>query len=156
MTRRGLHVAACLSAVLFGSAPAGSAPAGAAERGTPEEALALLRRAVALVEREGPKKAIAAFNDPKGGFVDRDLYVFCMGPDYKMKAHVDPGMRGVDVATLKDPDGKEIGRKIIELSQKGGGTLAYRWVNPVSKKVEDKVSFLEKAGPLFCGVGAYK
>lgn len=151
MTRRGLYVVACLSATM-----ARPALAGAGERGTPEEALALLRRAVALVESEGPKKAIAVFNDAQGGFVDRDLYVFCMGPDYKMKAHVDPGMRGVDVATLKDPDGKEIGRKLIELAQKGGGTLAYRWVNPVSKKVEDKVSFLEKAGPLFCGVGAYK
>jgi cytochrome c len=151
MTTRGLGVGVCLGAVL-----AGSAPAGAGERGTPEEALALLRRAVALVEREGPKEAIAAFNDPEGGFVEGDLYVFCMGPDYKMKAHVDPGMRGVDVATLKDPDGKEIGKEMIELAQKGGGTLAYRWVNPVSKRVEDKVTFLEKADSLFCGVGAYK
>jgi cytochrome c len=151
MTTRGLGVAACLAAGLTASAPAG-----AGERGTPEEALALLRRAVALVEREGPKKAIGVFNDPAGGFVEGDLYVFCMGPDYKMKAHIDPGMRGVDVATLKDPDGMEIGKKMIELAQKGGGTLVYRWVNPVSKKVEDKVSFLEKAGSLVCGVGAYK
>ena len=45
---------------------------------------------------------------------------------------------------------------MIELAQKGGGTLAYRWVNPVSKRVEDKVSFLEKADSLVCGVGAYK
>ena len=30
------------------------------------------------------------------------------------------------------------------------------WKNPVSGKVEDKVSYLKKAGDQTCGVGAYK
>ena len=126
------------------------------ERGTPEEAQALLERAVALVESEGEERALAVFNDRKGPFVDRDLYVFCMGPEYKITAHVDLGMRGVDVATLKDPDGKQIGREMIEIAKRGGGSIEYRWVNPVSKDVEPKVSFLKPAGEQLCGVGAYK
>ena len=130
--------------------------ASAGERGTPEEAQALLDRAVALVEDEGEKKALAVFNDRQGPFVDRDLYVFCMGREYKITAHVDVGMRGVDVATLKDPDGKQIGREMIEIAQRGGGSLEYRWVNPVSKEVEAKISFLKPAGGQVCGVGAYK
>ena len=130
--------------------------ASAEERGTPEEARALLERAVALVEEGGEEKALAAFNDPEGSWVDRDLYVFCMGPSYKITAHVDVGMRGVDVATLKDPDGKQIGREMIEISKRGGGTIEYRWVNPVSKRVEPKISFMLPAGRQFCGVGAHK
>jgi cytochrome c len=128
----------------------------AAERGTPEEARALLDKAVALVETEGAEKALAVFNDRNGPFVDRDLYVFCMGPEYKITAHIDVGMRGIDVATLKDPDGKEIGREMIALAKKGGGSLEYRWVNPVTKEVEPKISFLKLAGNQVCGVGAYK
>jgi hypothetical protein len=126
------------------------------ERGTPEEARVLLDKAVALVEAEGEKAAIAAFNDRHGPFVDRDLYVFCMGPEFKITAHVDPGLRGVDVATLKDPDGKEIGREMIMIAKRGGGALEYRWVNPVSNAVETKISFLKPAGTQCCGVGAYK
>jgi signal transduction histidine kinase len=126
------------------------------ERGTPEEAQALLDRAVALVESEGEEKALAVFNDRKGAFVDRDLYVFCMGPEYKITAHIDVGMRGLDVATLKDPDGKELGREMIKTALRGGGSVEYRWVNPISKEVEPKISFLKPAGNQYCGVGAYK
>jgi cytochrome c len=133
---------------------AGSVPAG--ERGTPEEAQALLEKAVVLVESEGEKKALAIFNDRNGPFVDRDLYVFCMGPEYKITSHIDVGMRGIDVATLKDPDGKQFGREMIEIALRGGGSIEYRWVNPVSKNVESKISFLKPAGNQFCGVGAYK
>jgi cytochrome c len=133
-----------------------TAVASAGERGTPAQAQALLDRAVALVQSEGEEKALAIFNDRQGPFVDRDLYVFCWGPEYKITAHVDVGMRGVDVATLKDPDGKQIGREMIEIAKRGGGSLEYRWVNPVSKQVEGKISFLKPAGGQICGVGAYR
>ena len=128
----------------------------AEERGTPADAQALLDRAVALIETEGVTVALAAFNDSEGRFVDRDLYVFCMGPEFKITAHVDPGLRGGDVATLKDPDGKEIGREMIMIAKRGGGSIEYRWVNPVSKAVETKISFLKAAGTQCCGVGAYR
>ena len=128
----------------------------AGDRGTPADARALLDRAVALVEEEGAAVALAAFNDASGAFVDRDLYVFCMGPEFKITAHIDAGLRGVDVATLKDPDGKQIGREMIMIAKRGGGSLEYRWVNPVSKAVEAKISFLRPAGSQCCGVGAYK
>lgn len=145
------RIVTALAGVLLAAGPA--APE---ERGTPADAQALLDRAVALVGTEGVKKALAAFNDPKGEFVHRDLYVFCMGPEFKITAHLDPGLRGVDVATLKDPDGKEIGREMIMIAKRGGGSLEYRWVNPVSGEVEPKISFLKPAGNQVCGVGAYK
>jgi signal transduction histidine kinase len=148
---RTVHIATWLVTGLLAAGVAS-----AEERGTPKEAQALLQRAVALVESEGEEKALAVFNDRDGAFVDRDLYVFCFGPEYKITAHVDFGMRGVDVATLKDPDGKEIGRAMIEVAQKGGGSVEYRWVNPVSKEVEAKISYLKPAGSQVCGVGAYK
>lgn len=128
----------------------------AGEKATPEEAKTMLDRAVEKVEEDGEAKAIAAFNDPEGGFRDRELYVFCMDQDHTITAHPNADMRGTDVATLKDPEGKPIGEEMIALAEKGEGSVEYKWVNPVSKKVESKISFLKMAGDQFCGVGAYK
>jgi cytochrome c len=143
-----------VSLILAGSL--GLASLAAAEKATPAEAQALLDKAVKLVQTDGDAKALAAFNNPKGGFVDRELYVFCYGPGGKITAHRDPKMVGSDVATIKDADGKEIGKQMVELGAKGQGSLEYKWANPVTSKVETKVSYLKKAGDQVCGVGAYK
>jgi len=128
----------------------------AAEKATPAEAKAMLDKAVAKVEKDGAEKAVAAFDDPAGGFRDRDLYVFCMDASYKIVAHPDASLRGTDVATMKDSKGKPFGQEMIAAAKKGGGTVEYMWKNPVSGKLEEKVSYLKKAGSLACGVGAYK
>lgn len=130
--------------------------AGAGEKGTAAEAKALLDKAVTKVEKDGAGKAIAAFNDPAGGFRDRDLYVFCMDGSYKITAHLDGSLRGTDVATLKDSNGKAFGVEMIAAAKAGGGSVEYTWKNPVSGKVEDKISYLKKAGDQYCGVGAYE
>jgi signal transduction histidine kinase len=133
-----------------------AAGAAAGEKGTAAEAKALLDKAVAEVQKEGTAKAVAKFNDPAGGFRDRDLYVFCMDAGNKITAHPDASLRGTDVATLKDSNGKAFGTEMIAAAKKGDGTVEYMWKNPVSGKVEAKVSYLKKAGDLSCGVGAYK
>ena len=140
-------LAACLAVAM---------PLVAGEKATPAEAQALLAKAVKAIETQGEAKALAAFNDSKGGFRDRELYVFCVGPDNKISASIDPKMIGVDETTVKDADGKEIGKEIAALGAKGGGSLEYRWTNPVSGKVETKISFVKRAGAQTCGVGAYK
>ena len=48
----------------------------AADFGTPEEAKAMLERAVTAV-KEDKAKALDMFNKGEGGFKDRDLYVWC-------------------------------------------------------------------------------
>jgi hypothetical protein len=48
----------------------------AGQYGTPEEAKAMLERAVAAV-KEDKAKALDMFNKGEGGFKDRDLYVAC-------------------------------------------------------------------------------
>src|SRR4051794_4137108 len=53
-----------------------SAAAFAQQGGTAEEARAMLDKAVTAVKAD-KTKAINMFNEGKGGFLDRDLYVFC-------------------------------------------------------------------------------
>jgi signal transduction histidine kinase len=142
--------------VVLAAAVCAASVAAAGERATADEAKALLARAVKQVETDGSAKAVAAFNDPKGGFRDRDLYVFCFGPDGKVTAHTDPARIGQNVADIKDADGRAIGSEMLKLVAAGGSSIEYRFLNPANKKVEAKQSFLQKAGDQVCGVGAYK
>ena len=155
MQRRKVEMKShCLTFTLMVLFAAGAALA--QEKSTPEEAKALLDKAVAEVQKDGSAKAIAKFNDAKGGFQQDDLYVFCMDSSNKISAHPDTAMRGVDAASLKDANGKAFGVEMVAAAKKGSGSVEYMWKNPESGKVEAKVSFLKKAGDQFCGVGAYK
>ena len=38
----------------------------------------------------------------------------------------------------------------------GSGWVNYKWPNPLTNKIEDKSSYVEKMGDYFVGVGIYK
>ncbi len=46
--------------------------------GTPAEAKALVKKAIDYMKANGKDKAFAEFSNPKGKFVDRDLYIFSL------------------------------------------------------------------------------
>ena len=127
-------------------------------RGTPAQAQAMLTSAIAHYEQAGRAQALADFTAKKAPFVDRDLYVFCVGPDRTVTAHgADTKQLGTNIDTIKDVDGKAFGTEIWNTGHKaGGGSVEYRWMNPVTKTVEPKVSFVRKVGTEVCGVGVYK
>ena len=129
----------------------------AAERGTLDEARAMLQKAVAHYHAVGRKQALADFTGKRAPFVDRDLYVVCVGPGGIVTAHGGyPAYVGASAAVLKDANGKPVGSTIWSTgSSKGDGSLEYAMLNPVSKKVERKVSVFQKVGDDVCAVGAY-
>lgn len=132
----------------------------AADRGTAEEASALVKKAVAYIKANGKEKAVAAINDPKGPFADRDLYIFV----YDMKGNnvaIGNGnaskMNGKNMLEMRDADGKYIIKGFIDiLSAKNSGWFDYKWPNPVTKAVEAKSSYVEKVDDLIVGSGIYK
>src|SRR6476660_4154045 len=66
--------------------------------GTPEEAKAMLERAVAAVQ-EDKAKALDMFNKGEGGFKDRDLYVACANASEGLvTAH--PTMKGKQLKAI--------------------------------------------------------
>src|SRR6266568_3484368 len=87
-------------------------PSGAkSERGTPAEAKAMLQQAVAHYQEVGRKQALADFNAKKPPFGDRDLYVFCIGPDLTIVANGGfPQYVGYPAGALKDVNGKSVGK----------------------------------------------
>lgn len=128
----------------------------AGDRGTPAEAKALLAKAVAHYKAVGRKQALDDFTRKKAPFVDRDLYVACIGPDHTITANGGfNSMVGRSADVVKDADGKALGKALWDAAAKGEGSVRYRWLNPVSARVEPKISFARKVGVDVCVVGAY-
>jgi signal transduction histidine kinase len=137
-----------------------SASSGAADsHGTPEEAMAMVGRAIAAIKTEGFDKIVAEINEGKPGrFRDRDLYITINDLNAKNIAHgANPKMQGKDLIELKDADGKYFMRERVQLAAaKGKGWQDYKFVNPVSKQIEAKSMYFERYGDHIINCGIYK
>lgn len=129
----------------------------AAERATREEALALVRKAQAHIKTAGKETALADFSNPKGPFVDRDLYIVVVDLNGKVLAHgANPRMVGKVLLEIKDPDGKAFVREEIEVAKtKGRGWVEFKFVNPVTKDIEPRAVYLENMGDYFVASGVF-
>lgn len=133
---------------------AGAATAIAAEYGTSAEAKAMLEKAVAEVKKD-KAKALAEFTKGEGGFKDRDLYVFCGGPDGNFTAH--PTLTGKSLKELKDKAGKALGAEMYKVAAEGKiSEVSYMWPRPGQTEPVQKVSYVTKVGDQVCAVGYYK
>src|SRR5512145_424786 len=97
-------VLALVMAVLF---VASVGVATAQDKGTAAEAQAMVKKAVAYMKEVGKEKALAEFNNPKGMFISKDLYVWATGMDGTNLSHpYTPALIGKNMYNLKDADGK--------------------------------------------------
>jgi len=131
--------------------------AGAGDQGTKEEAVAMVKKAVEYIKANGNEKAFAEITNPKGQFVDRDLYVVVYDMSAKCLAHGQKAnMVGKELIDFKDADGKEFYKERIELMKKQSTAWQdYKFMNPVSKQIEPKSMYLERTGDLIVGCGVY-
>ena len=156
---RTFTVAAASAALLMFSTATFAQQAG----GTAEEAKAMLVKAVAAV-KEDKTKALDMFNKGEGGFLDRDLYVFCNnvsdGITVAMGNPNEKQLIGQDGRARKDSTGKAYGLELYAAGQKPEGQITevnYMREKPGPNKTPvPKVSFVERAGDIYCGVGYYK
>ena len=129
-----------------------------AQFGTAEEAKALMGKAVTYLKANGQDKAFEAFNNKKGNFVNKDLYIFVLDLNGKILSHgANEKLIGRDMMATKDKNGQLFIKKMVDLAKaKGKGEVEYYWDNPVTKKVALKVSILEKVGGVIVACGYYK
>lgn len=140
------------AAVLF------SAGVQASTNGTPAEAEAMVKRAIDYIKANGPEKAYEEFTHGKG-FKDRDLYIIVYDLNGKNLAQgANPKLVGKELIGLKDPDGKPIIQMFVDLAKtKGKGWVeGYKFLNPVTQKIEGKAMYLERVGDTLVGCGIYK
>lgn len=141
-------------AILVGT----SIPAISAEKGTKDEAKAMVAKAVAFLKEQGPEKAYAEFSVKGGKFSHLDIYVVVYGLDGKVLAHgSNAKLVGKGLIDAQDVDGKYFVKERVELARsKGEFWQDYKFVNPVSKKIEPKEMYCQRVGETAVCAGVYK
>jgi cytochrome c len=150
--RMRIFAAAAVAATLLG------ANAHAQDRATAAEAQAMVKKAVEFLKANGPEKAYAEFSNKKGSFVDRDLYIVVHTLEGKCLAHgANEKLVGREMMDMQDTDGKAYMKERMDLAKtKQSFWQDYKFTNPVSKKIEPKSLYCERAGnTAVCG-GIYK
>jgi cytochrome c len=151
-----IPAAASVASALPAAASVASALPAAAH--TAAETQALVERAAAHIQAVGPERAFADFTRPDGGFVDGDLYVFCIATDGTQLANGgNPKLVGKNLVAVRDSRGTLIGAEIrrIGLTQ-GHGWVEYYWPNPRTRRVQRKDSYVLRIDDrTLCASGYY-
>ncbi len=145
-------------AALFSLSAALLSTVACANNATKDDAVAMVKKGVAAVAALGADKAYAEFSTPGGKWVDRDLYLVVFRLDGTSLAHgANPKQVGVNLMDRKDIDGKEFIRERMEMAKaKPTFWQDYKFLNPVSKKIEPKTMYCEKQADTVVCAGVYK
>lgn len=125
-----------------------------ANAATLDEAKALAQSAAAFAKDNGKDKAAAEFGNPNGQFTKGELYITFIDFNGVVLMHgANPGLAGKSLLESKDSvTGKLFVKEQIEIAKtQGGGWAEYNWMNPATKKVQVKKSWVQKVD----GMDAY-
>ena len=126
---------------------------------TAQDAVAMVKKAVAFIKVNGKEKGYAAIDDPNGQFRDGSLYLMVQGADGTVLAHgANEKLIGKKMMNARDVDGKFFVRDIIEAAKaKNGSWTEYKFTNPETKKVAPKDMYCEHVddSAFVCG-GVFK
>jgi len=126
-------------------------------RATPQDAEELVKTAVSYLKRHGVEKGFKEFRNKGGPFIYKDLYIFVNDLEGQLVLHgADPSKEGKRMASATDPDGRPYVQERLELIRtKGSGWNNYKYLNPATKKVEQKTAYVERWEGYIIGSGAY-
>ncbi len=132
----------------------------AVQAATPDDAKAMVEKAYAALKANGKEKAFAEISNPGGQFVKGDLYVFVNDFNGICLANGgNPKFVGMNHFALKDPDGRYFIREMVEVAKtKGSGWVNYMWINPTTKKLQAKATFVKRieGSDSFMASGVFK
>jgi cytochrome c len=121
---------------------------------------ALVEKGAALA-KEQPAAALKAISDPKGPFVNGDLYLFAGSTDkVTLVAHPLAANKlvGPDLTNTKDSKGNAFFIKFKEIAQgPGSGWVEYYWPKPGAKQDSLKKTYIMKVPgqQIYIGAGYY-
>ncbi len=120
-------------------------------------ALVWVEKAKSFYNHSGKRIALAEFTNPKGLFVEDELYIFVLSNKGTMLAHgINEKYVGEDFIDLKDDDGKPFIKEIVDKANaKGSGWVSYKWYHPITRKVLPKTVYFEKVDDLIICSGVY-
>lgn len=130
----------------------------AAERGSADEARALALKAAALFQSQGDG-AFGVFNGDKDRFIDRDLYITVIDLSGVVRASSGPSaaLIGKNTMDAEDPDGRKFVQEFMKIAGSEGreGWVTYKYIDPITKKIAQKKTFVRRAGDYVITCGSY-
>jgi methyl-accepting chemotaxis protein len=126
-------------------------------QGSADEAQALVRRALELIEAKGLEGAARVFREADGGYRDRDLYIFVTDREGRYHVHgAKSAMEGHRVHELPGIDGDRFARESWEATT-GSHWVEYDITNPDTGQVQPKASYVVALNDrLLIGCGIYR
>ncbi len=143
---RLLVIVLCAGFVTFASAS-----------GKPEDAIALVDKGLAYMQKNGKDALIKEINGKNPEFINGDSYLVVRSIEGPMLAHpINPKLIGKNMLELPDADGKLFRKEIIEGAKtKGKGWVNFRYNNPKSQEIEKKSSYFFRSGDVILEAGIY-
>jgi cytochrome c len=147
--------ASCLFATFFAfSIYAGDPPS------IEQRVQTLVEKGITSVKTIGLDKTFTEINTPKGNLSDGELYLFSNDFKGATLAHgANQKLIGQVQYDLLDADGKPFMQELIKIaSTTKKGWVSYKWTNPLTKKIQEKRTFIMRVEgkDLFIGCGYYK
>ncbi len=124
-----------------------------------DHAVALVKKAVAHLKAVGVEQAARDFEDPNGGFIEGEFYLFGNDLDgIRVCNGRTPGRRDKENNLERtDAKGKRFVREMIDIAKtKGKGWVDYHALNPATGQVEPKSAYVERVDNILLGCGIYK
>lgn len=118
--------------------------ASATEKPEADQIKALTLEAAHVLQTRGLEQARRTFH-AEGQFRFGEIYVNVIdGNGTWLVYPPNPRHEGKSVLNVKDADGKLLVQDIIRIArQQGEGWVEYRWLNPVSNRIEPKMSYVK-------------
>ncbi len=125
---------------------------------TKDDAVAMVKKAVAAIKADGTEKAYAAISESGGKYVDGEIYVIVQGFDGTVVAHAtNPKLIGKNMIEQQDVDGKFFARDLVELGKKQASLwYEFKFVNPATKKIQVKDQYCESLNQAIVCAGVYR
>ncbi|MFZ5485844.1 MAG: methyl-accepting chemotaxis protein [Pseudomonadota bacterium] len=127
------------------------------QQGTADEAMELVRKAVALCKNSAREAFLRRITDPGEPYHDRDMYVFVLDASGIYLAFGgNPAKVGTRVQDIPGVDGESLLHGIVAQADREPGWVEYDITNPLDGTVQTKMSFVTRIGDLYLGCGVYK
>lgn len=125
---------------------------------TPDDAQRLVEKAHEYVKKYGKDRAFLAFDDPKGEFIQGELFIFAQDFNGVILAYGgNTGMVGQNLYDSKDVNGKQLGRGMIDIARRNGsGWYEYSFLNPHTNTIMPKVTYIQKVDDYYIACGVYR
>jgi signal transduction histidine kinase len=121
-----------------------------------DQARSMVRKAIHFYKSNGKEKVLEAISG--GKFKMGELYVFAYDLEGVLIAHpVNKALIGKNLSDVPDDAGKLFRKEILEKAKaSGSGWVDYKYKNPKTDKVEDKVTYFKKIDDIIFCCGVYK